>query len=129
MDNARRMILIGSVLGFLSVAIGAFGAHALKQTLEVNQTSVIFETGVHYQMGHALAILILASLCDRPIESNRLMSVGYLFTSGIIIFSGSLYAYALTRTLIFAIVTPLGGLAFLTGWAVLAFTASKPRSA
>src|SRR5579883_1548042 len=96
----RTFLLIGSVLGFLGVAFGAFGAHALRARLTPDMLAV-FETGVRYQMYHAFAILIVAAAIGRLGEAQLLVIAGWLFFFGVVLFSGSLYALTLTgvRTL------------------------------
>src|SRR3954468_604776 len=107
-----------AVAGFLGVAFGAFGAHALRSTLSPDMLA-IFETGVRYQMYHAFAAVVAAWAFAR--WQRRIFGVaGLLFLAGIVVFSGSLYALALTGTRWLGAVTPLGGLAFLAGWALLA---------
>ena len=121
----RTFLLIGSVLGFLGVAFGAFGAHALKARLSSDMLAV-FETGVRYQMYHAFAVLIVAAAIGRLGEARPLAAAGWLFVAGVLLFSGSLYALALTGTGILGAITPFGGLLFLAGWACLAvFAATK----
>ncbi|WP_447602937.1 DUF423 domain-containing protein [Nitrospira sp. Nam80] len=119
----RRAILfmvIGSVCALLSVAAGAFGAHALKAILEPSRLAV-YETAAKYQMYHAFGLMIVAwqirETCDQ-----RLTRAGWLFCSGIVLFSGSLYVVATTGLTWVGAVTPLGGVAFLGGWAILAWT-------
>jgi uncharacterized membrane protein YgdD (TMEM256/DUF423 family) len=105
----------------VGVAFGAFGAHGLRGRLSPEMLA-IFETGVRYQMYHALALLAVAALALSP--GGRLIhAAGWCFTAGIVIFSGSLYALALTGTTTFGAITPLGGLAFLAGWICLLITA------
>src|SRR5262245_7911364 len=118
----RTFLLIGSVLGFLGVAFGAFGAHALKNRLSPDMLA-IFETGVRYQMYHVFAVLIVATTIGQLGSARLLVLAGWSFVGGIILFSGSLYALALTNTGILGAITPLGGLLFLFGWALLAFFA------
>src|SRR5437660_2928459 len=91
----RTFLLIGSVLGFLGVAFGAFGAHALKNRLSPEMLAV-FETSVRYQMYHVFAILIVAAAIGRIGNAQLLVIAGWSFFAGILIFSGSLYALALT---------------------------------
>jgi len=114
--------------GFMltGVIAGAFGAHALKNSLS-DPLKIVFETGVRYQLIHGLALLAIAWLTDR-MSQNAVQRAGWAFTAGIVIFSGSLYALALTGTPTWGAVTPLGGLAFLFGWGWLLF-ALKNRSA
>jgi uncharacterized membrane protein YgdD (TMEM256/DUF423 family) len=121
----RNFLLIGSVLGFLGVAGGAFGAHALKARLSPEMLAV-FETGVRYQMYHAFAVLIVAAAIGHLGDARLLVMAGWFFVAGVLIFSGSLYALALTGTGILGAITPIGGLLFLIGWACLAvFAATK----
>lgn len=115
----RVFLITGSLFGFLSVALGAFAAHALKSRLSPEMLAV-FRTGVEYQFFHALAILLIASLCDRV---PGVATPGWFFVVGIIIFSGSLYALALSDISFFGAITPLGGLSFLLGWALLVWKA------
>lgn len=113
-------IRLGAVAGFVGVALGAFGAHALRSRLSAEQLAV-FETGVRYQLVHALALVLVGILMGRrPARLTR--AAGWCFTLGIVLFSGSLYALTLTGTTAFGIVTPVGGLFFLAGWACLALT-------
>ena len=116
---ARTFILIAALAGFLGVALGAFGAHGLRNRLTPDMLAV-FETGVRYQMYHALALLAIAALMDR-LNGWLITTAGWLFVTGIVLFSGSLYALALTGVSILGAITPLGGLAFLAGWAFLGF--------
>ena len=119
----RNFLLVGAILGFLGVAIGAFGAHALRGRLPPEMLSV-FEIGVRYQMYHVLALLIVATVIGRAGPARLLIISGWSFVAGILIFSGSLYALALTGTTTFGAITPIGGLGLLIGWACLAFFAA-----
>jgi len=118
----------GAILAFLAVALGAFGAHKLK-TLVGDEQLAWWETGVHYQLAHALALLILG---QRVFFSSgpdpTAIRVGRLFTIGIVLFSGSLYAMTLGGPRNLGAVTPLGGLAFLGGWACWALGARPQAS-
>ena len=118
----RTFLLIGSVLGFLGVALGAFAAHALKNRLSPEMLAV-FETGVRYQMYHAFAVLIVAAAIGRIGNANLLVIAGWFFFAGILLFSGSLYALALTGVGMLGAITPVGGMLFLIGWACLALFA------
>src|SRR6478735_11596842 len=113
----RTFLLIGAIEGFIGVALGAFGAHALRSRLSPEMLAV-FETGVRYQMYHAFAVLIVA-LATARFDGWLVRAAGWSFTAGIVLFSGSLYALALTGITTFGAITPLGGLAFLAGWALL----------
>jgi uncharacterized membrane protein YgdD (TMEM256/DUF423 family) len=121
------LVLIGSVFAFLSVLIGAFGAHALKARLDATGLRTVFETGVQYQMFHSAAILLLAALADHVVPAKRLTNAGVFFSVGIVLFSGSLYALALSNVKILGAVTPFGGLAFMLGWILVIAAAAKGR--
>jgi uncharacterized membrane protein YgdD (TMEM256/DUF423 family) len=112
---------MGCLLAGLAVAAGAFGAHALKQRLSTDLLAV-FETGVRYQMYHALALVVLALAMDRWSNPGLQWTAG-LWLSGIVLFSGSLYALSLTGVRGLGAVTPLGGLCFLLGWGLLVWEA------
>jgi uncharacterized membrane protein YgdD (TMEM256/DUF423 family) len=117
----KTFLLIGALTGFTGVALGAFGAHALRSRLSPEMLAV-FETGVRYQMYHAFAILIVGLILGR-MGGWMISAAGWLFTAGIILFSGSLYLLAFTGVTVLGAVTPIGGLAFLLGWACLAVAA------
>jgi uncharacterized membrane protein YgdD (TMEM256/DUF423 family) len=121
--TSRLFILIGSILGFLGVAAGAFGAHALKSRLSPDLLAV-FETGARYQLIHAVALLAVAALMTQ-LSSGAVRASGWLFISGSLIFSGSLYALALSGVRILGAVTPVGGLLLLAGWIALALGAAQ----
>jgi uncharacterized membrane protein YgdD (TMEM256/DUF423 family) len=118
----RTFLFIGAVLGFLGVGFGAFGAHALRSRLTPEMLAV-FETGVRYQMYHTFAVLIVAAAIGRLGDAHLLVLSGWFFVAGILLFSGSLYALALSGVGILGAVTPVGGLLFLIGWACLAIFA------
>ena len=113
-------LTIAAIFGGLSVAGGAFGAHALREKI-IERSLEIFDTGDRYQMYHALALLLVAILMSR-LESppTTLLVSGWLFIIGVVIFSGSLYAISLTGIKSLGAVAPLGGLALMLGWAALA---------
>jgi uncharacterized membrane protein YgdD (TMEM256/DUF423 family) len=114
---------LGSMFALIAVAAGAFGAHALKSRL-TPELLAIFETGVRYQMYHALALLA-AAWAHAKWPGAMAVAGGWLFVAGTLLFSGSLYALAFTGLRWLGPVTPLGGLAFLAGWACLAWAAWK----
>jgi len=118
----RTFLLLGAIFGFLAVGLGAFGAHGLRGRISPEMLAV-FETGVRYHMYHALA-LILTSVLMARISGWLVTTAGWCFVGGILLFSGSLYALALSGVTIFGAITPFGGLAFLAGWACLAVAAS-----
>lgn len=116
------IFLLGSLSGGLAVALGAFGAHALKARLTPD-LSTTFETGVRYQMYHALAMLVVALAMSRVTSSGLLDVAGWLFVIGTLLFSGSLYLLCFTNKRWLGAITPFGGLAFIAGWVCLALTA------
>ena len=116
-------LVIAAANGLLAVAAGAFGAHALTGTLD-GPALQTFETGARYHMYHALA-MGLAALAPRNTRTARIAAA--LFLAGIVLFSGSLYALALSGLRPLAYATPMGGLAFLAGWAALGYAALKAR--
>ena len=116
----RLFLVLGSAAAFLGVAAGAFGAHGLRDHFAAHPGSqTTYETAVEYHLYHALALLAVAWATSRW-ASPWLSWAGYLFGLGILIFSGSLYALSLTQARWLGAVTPLGGLAFLAGWVLLA---------
>ena len=121
---AKLFILLGSCSGMLAVAFGAFGAHALKGRLDDNALGV-FETAVQYHFYHTFALLAVGIIALSQPQSVMLKSSGWLFLIGLLIFSGSLYLISLTGMRWLGAVTPLGGLAFIGGWACLAAEAWK----
>ncbi len=116
---------IGAVLGFLAVAIGAFGAHGLKAHLEKLHTAATFETAVQYHFYHALALLAVG-LGAGPYKASTAGQVaGWAFVVGVVLFSGSLYVLSVKGNNKHGMITPFGGLAFLAGWLALAVAASN----
>ena len=113
----------GSILAGIAVGLGAFGAHGLRGILSPEDL-VTFETGVRYQMYHALALLGVAWAVTQW-ETVLLEWTGWLFVLGILVFSGSLYILVLTGQRWLGAVTPLGGLAFILGWILLASAAFR----
>jgi len=112
-------ILIGAILGGLAVAMGAFGAHALKGKLD-NYGESIYSKAVLYHMFHCVGILVVGILATLKPESKVYIS-GLLFLTGIILFSGSLYTMAITGYRGLGIITPFGGVAFIAGWINMGF--------
>ena len=117
----RTFLLVGALAGVVGVALGAFGAHSLRGRLSPEMLAV-FETGVRYHMYHALGLLLIAAIAGR-IEGRLVVAAGWFFTAGIVLFSGSLYLLAATGITLLGAITPLGGIAFLIGWACLAVAA------
>jgi uncharacterized membrane protein YgdD (TMEM256/DUF423 family) len=119
----RRWAAIGALSAGLAVAAGAFGAHALKAALPPDALA-IWETAARYQTYHALALVALAALGgDRPPRALRV--AGWLFVAGTVLFSGSLYALAWSGMRALGAITPLGGAAFIAGWACVAWGAAS----
>jgi uncharacterized membrane protein YgdD (TMEM256/DUF423 family) len=118
---ARWWLLIGSVAGFLGVAGGAFGAHALKDRLSEAMLAN-FETGTRYLLVHAVALLVVGLLAGRA-GVGELMATGIGFSIGMLIFTGSLWTMALTDARWLGAITPIGGTALLVGWVALAVAA------
>lgn len=119
----RTFFGLGALCALLGVALGAFGAHALRGTLSASDLDV-FETGVRYQMYHALGLFAVAWASARWPDSPAPMA-GWLFVAGILLFSGSLYVMVLSGQRWLGAVTPLGGVSFLVGWAILAWAALR----
>ena len=121
----RRLLLLAALSGFVAVAAGAFGAHALRARLGPDLLAT-FETGARYQMYHALALALVAALGavrDPALDAALLRAAGWGFVAGTVLFSGSLYALALTGVRALGAITPLGGACFLGGWGCLALAA------
>lgn len=112
-DGARLWALVGAANGFVAVAAGAFGAHGLRSRVSERMLEV-FETGARYQMFHALALLAVAWVASQ--REGVADAAGWAMLAGVVLFSGSLYAMALTGVTKLGMVTPLGGVGFLVGW-------------
>jgi len=117
----RLFVVAGAVSGAVAVAAGAFGAHALKERLPADLLAV-FQTGAQYQMYHALALLAAGWVAARS-PGGAASAAGILFLVGTVLFSGSLYALALSGVRALGAITPLGGVAFIAGWLALAWAA------
>jgi uncharacterized membrane protein YgdD (TMEM256/DUF423 family) len=121
----RLFFVLGALLAFIGVALGAFAAHGLKARLDPSLLAS-FEVGVRYQMYHALALLAVAWAQTRW-PGAAVTASGWLFVAGIVVFSGSLYALGLSGVRWLGAITPFGGLAFLAGWACLAWATIAAR--
>jgi uncharacterized membrane protein YgdD (TMEM256/DUF423 family) len=119
----RLLFLLGSVFAGLGVLLGAFAAHGLRNTVSANDLAT-FEVGVRYQMYHAFGLLAAAWAAARW-PGGVALTAGWFFVGGIILFSGSLYVLAITGPRWLGAITPIGGTAFLIGWALLAWTALR----
>lgn len=118
----RLFFGLGALLSGLAVAVGAFGAHALRGRIPPNLLET-YETGVKYHFYHALALLAVALLINRWPNSNLPVIAGWLFVAGVVLFSGSLYLLAVTGVRWLGAITPFGGVAFIVGWLCLAWVA------
>jgi uncharacterized membrane protein YgdD (TMEM256/DUF423 family) len=119
----RFWLAAGAISAGLAVAAGAFGAHALRARLSPADLAT-FETGARYQMYHALALIAVAWAAERAPSSAATLA-GWCFVVGTVLFSGSLYLLALSGVRWLGVITPLGGVAFLAGWAALATAAMR----
>jgi len=122
--TARAALTLSALLMFVAVAAGAFGAHALRSRLAPDMTAV-WQTAVQYHAWHALGLAVVGLLTIHVPERAGLALAGWLFIAGIVLFSGSLYAMALTGARALGAITPIGGVAFLAGWLSLAWAASR----
>lgn len=122
-QTSRLFILCGAISGFLSVSLGAFAAHSLKQQLSEHYLSV-FQTGVTYQFYHALGLMLIGLIAYHH-NTTGIKLAGWFMLAGSVVFSGSLYLLSLTGIRWLGMITPLGGLCFLTGWALLAYSIWK----
>ena len=118
----RTFALLGALSAFIAVAAGAFGAHGLKSKL-TPELLAVFETGARYHFYHSLALFAVAWLASR--DAPGATAAGASFLGGIVLFSGSLYALALTGARWMGAITPVGGLALLLGWLCLAWRVSR----
>jgi uncharacterized membrane protein YgdD (TMEM256/DUF423 family) len=130
----QTFLVLGAIFGFIGVALGAFGAHALRSKLTSERVAT-FETGVRYQMWHARALFVVViveawapsggspsfTLVGDRGGAPFLFAAGWLFAAGIVLFSGSLYALAVTHNRAWGAVTPFGGTCLLLGWGMLLF--------
>jgi uncharacterized membrane protein YgdD (TMEM256/DUF423 family) len=121
--TAARLGFVAALSGMLAVLAGAFGSHTLRDRLDPGMMAV-FETGVRYHLVHAPAMLGAAWVLDRT-GLGFAAAAGWLFAAGTVLFSGSLYALALTGIRLFGLVTPLGGLCFIAGWLCLALALAR----
>jgi len=118
----KIFIVLGCLNAFISVALGAFGAHALRYKI-APELLVMWEKAVDYQMYHALALLIIAMSIKLWPEVRRIRTAGFLLFIGILLFSGSLYTLVLTEVRALGVITPIGGVAFLWGWVLFGMSA------
>ncbi len=125
MSTSRVLIMAGGILGLLGVLAGAMGVHTLRDMLDARALST-FETGVRFQMYHALALLAVGVLAGRW-KTGFVKLSGVLFTAGVVLFSGSLYILAITGIGVFGAIAPLGGLSLMAAWTSLIVGAIRQR--
>ncbi len=123
--HASCFLALGSLLAGMAVAAGAFGAHMLKGVLDASMLAV-FDTAIRYQMYHALGLCIVSLAISRN-SARHFVTVGWLFAVGVALFCGSLYAVSLGGIRWLGAITPLGGVAFIAGWGLLAARAWQAR--
>ena len=118
----KIFVLLGSLSAFLAVALGAFGAHGLKARVTPEMLTV-WQTGVQYHLAHALGLVLIGILCELMPGISLIRSAGWMLLAGSVLFSGSLYIMVLSEMRALGMITPLGGVAFLIGWLLLAIAA------
>ena len=124
MLQSRTWLLLGALNGLLAVAAGAFGAHALEGHVPPADLAA-FRTAAQYHMYHALALLAVAWCTDKYPVTRFIALAGWAFFIGIVLFCGSLYVLGVTGSRALVLLTPLGGLAFMVGWGVLAWSVMR----
>jgi len=122
----NQWLAVAGAMGALGVVLGAFGAHGLKDRLSPDLL-ITFEVGVRYHMYHAIALMAAALAMDNDVRARWLGRACWAWTIGIVIFSGSLYALALTNTRWLGAITPIGGGAFIVGWCFLVVAGFRGR--
>lgn len=120
----RKIAVIACILGIIGVGLGAFGSHILGESIG-EESMKTFQTGIQYHFIHALAMLIVAVAMGVWGESRKMAWAAWMFLAGIVMFSGSLYLLSTTGLRIFGPITPIGGLAFMAGWILLALSAGR----
>ncbi|PTM53324.1 DUF423 domain-containing protein [Desmospora activa] len=120
----KLFIILGALNLFLSIALGAFGAHGLEGRISERMLSN-WHTAAHYHMVHALGLFFIGLLADKIGPSSLVTAGGWLIVAGILFFAGSLYVMALTNVTVLGAITPIGGVAFLAGWVCIALAAWK----
>jgi uncharacterized membrane protein YgdD (TMEM256/DUF423 family) len=120
----KIFVLLGAISGFLSVALGAFGAHVLEGRIPERYIDT-WQKGVQYQMFHTLGLFIVALLATKWPNVSLIPLAGWIMFVGIILFSGSLYILSVTQIKVLGAITPFGGFAFLIGWLLIGYAAIK----
>jgi uncharacterized membrane protein YgdD (TMEM256/DUF423 family) len=123
----QKTLLLGALCALTGVAFGAFGAHGLKAIISPEML-VVYQTGVTYQMWHALGLILVALLQQQSPTAKLLTSAAYLMFAGIVLFSGSLYALAILDIKALGMITPFGGVCFLIAWLLVAVYAVKKKT-
>lgn len=118
------MLILGGIMLFLAVALGAFGAHALKERLNESQQKT-YQTGVQYHLAHGLGLVLIGLYAGMAEQSSLAVLAGWFIFAGIVLFSGSLYALSLAGIRKLGAITPLGGVAFLAGWVLFIVAAAQ----
>lgn len=118
------LLILGGIMLFLGVALGAFGAHALKERLDENQQKT-YQTGIQYHLIHGLGLVLIGLYAGMTEHASLALWAGWLIAAGIVLFSGSLYALSLTGIRKLGAITPLGGVAFLAGWVMFIAAAAQ----
>ncbi|WP_068785303.1 DUF423 domain-containing protein [Paenibacillus phocaensis] len=116
------LLTLGGILMFLAVALGAFGAHALKNRLTEDRQKT-YQTGVQYHIAHGLGLILLGLAAAQFENETQILLAGWFLVAGILLFSGSLYALSLTGIRKLGAITPLGGVCFLAGWVIFVIAA------
>lgn len=124
MNQHPNFLFLAAMTGLMGVALGAFGAHGLSDILSKEMLAV-YKTGVDYQMWHALGLALIALLLRQVAADKMLVWAAYSMLAGIVIFSGSLYVLALSGVRWLGAITPIGGLALITGWILFAISSYK----
>ncbi|MEC3608024.1 DUF423 domain-containing protein [Bacillus glycinifermentans] len=120
----KLFLILGSINAMLAVALGAFGAHGLEGKIPEKYLQ-IWQTGVQYHMYHALGLLAIALIAGKLSGAGSITAAGWLMFAGIVLFSGSLYVLSLTQISVLGAITPLGGVAFIAAWIMVAVSAVK----
>lgn len=123
----QQSLFLGALCALTGVAFGAFGAHGLKAIISPEMLAV-YQTGVTYQMWHALGLILIALLQQSPPASKLLVWAAYTMFAGIVLFSGSLYALAVLDIKELGIITPFGGVCFLIAWILVAVYAANKKT-
>ena len=123
----RPFLILAAILGLTAVAAGTFAAHVIEGKVDTRLLDA-FEIGVRYHMYHALALLGVALVSAR-LHGRAIRAAGWLMTAGVVLFSGSLYLYAVTGVRWLAMITPIGGVCFIAAWVALLLAACATRDA